>query len=251
MTPGGRLLSPSRSSRRLLEGHALLPCLPERWRASGVTRLLPPGGLHHFASDHQLAGVSHPHPAPAQGPSPGILASLSLSNGDREAPFVPSPEDREQAGFMAAGLVHRAGVGGEVLRGSRGLVPFSWAHVWGSSALTQTGGGDVARRRTPWVICGHQVDAGEDPQGSRLHPPPWPRASPHPGLLKAPSLPAACLSSGSPSPRGPLCQAVHIPEPAFRAWGGSPCWTLSPQGQSGRPWASIASQRGGLLGHPP
>ncbi|CAN0482454.1 unnamed protein product [Rangifer tarandus platyrhynchus] len=128
VTPGGRLLSPSRSSRRLLEGHALLPCLPERWRASGVTRLLPPGGLHHFASDHQLAGVSHPHPAPAQGPSPGILASLSLSDGDREAPFVPSPEDREQAGFMAAGLVHRAGVGGEVLRGSRGRAPSSPHH---------------------------------------------------------------------------------------------------------------------------
>ena len=45
MIPGGRPLSPSWSPWRLLEGHALLPRLPERWRASGVARLLPAEGL--------------------------------------------------------------------------------------------------------------------------------------------------------------------------------------------------------------
>lgn len=146
-------------------GRTRTPAPPPRAVASLGGGQAASGGrsLHHFASDHQLAGVSHPHPAPAQGPSPGVLASLSLSDGDRQAPFVPSPEDWEQAGFMAEGPVHRAGVRGEVPRGNRGLVSFSWANVWGSSALTQTGGGDVARRRTPWVICRHHVDAGEDP----------------------------------------------------------------------------------------
>ena len=94
-------------------GRARTPAPPPRAVASlGGDKAASAGrSLHHFASDHQLAGVSHPHPAAAQGPSPGVLASLSLSNGDRQAPFVPSPEDREQTGFMATGPVHRAGGG--------------------------------------------------------------------------------------------------------------------------------------------
>lgn len=108
MTPGGRPLSPPGPHSVPWRDTHSCPASQSGWRASGVTRLLPPEGLHQFASDHQLAGVSHPHPAPAQGPSPGVLASLSLSDGDRQVPFVPSPEDREQAGFMAAGPVHRA-----------------------------------------------------------------------------------------------------------------------------------------------